>query len=114
MLQRQLQGAGAPETWTCPVCGCELQDRRSYKAHISRFHDITEMDNNGKSIKTPSGRDPKCCISSKNAQHMALISRCKTGPLKVMALEFAKLLYDHSVALTSSDDRYTHVNTLPR
>jgi hypothetical protein len=97
-------------SWICPVCCIILQGLRAYRAHIGRFKAISEQDLGVSTThyKTPSGRDPKCCISAKNPRHMQLLSRCKPGgTVKESAVEFATMLYQHSLTISSSDDKFS-------
>ena len=97
-------------SWVCPVCFVVLQGLRAYRAHVGRFKAISEQDMRviTSHFKTPSGRDPKCCISAKNPRHMQLLSQCQPGrTVKESAVEFAKMLYEHSLSITSSDDKFS-------
>ena len=78
--------------WLCPICGCKLKDRESFKGHI-RLQVLSQIQS--------------CRFIADNAKHQALISRFDTGDFDARNAAFSKEFYEQIRICSSSLDTDT-------
>jgi hypothetical protein len=78
--------------WLCPICGCRLKDRESFKGHI-RLQALSQIQS--------------CRFIADNIKHQALISRFDNGDFDSSSAAFTKELYLQIRICSSSLDTDT-------
>ena len=78
--------------WLCPICGCKLKDRESFKGHI-RLQALSQIQS--------------CRFIADNIKHQALISRFDNGDFDSSTAAFTRELYDQVRICSSSLDTDT-------
>jgi hypothetical protein len=78
--------------WLCPICGCKLKDRESFKGHI-RLQALSQIQG--------------CRFIADNIKHQALISRFNNGDFDSSTAAFTKEFYVQIRTCSSSLDTDT-------
>jgi hypothetical protein len=85
-------------SWMCPVCHEPLCSMRSFKGHIKRLYEYTNVEHPADS------RQRKCSLKAHLVHHQALVLRSSGDSWAVSARGFAFELWRQVQNLTSSDD----------